>query len=71
MGGDGVEGNYAAYGLVDLLVGTSLGSDVLDDVRDEAERRDVDGRVGRKAKEVGRKVKKGGRKARGRDGDDD
>ena len=47
------EGNYAAYGLADLLGGTSLGSDVLDDVRDEAERRDVEGWVGRKAKEVG------------------
>ena len=68
----GVEGNYAAYGLVDLLAGTSLGSDVLDDVRDEAEKRNVDGRVGKKARELGRKAKKGARKAgRDRSGSDE
>ena len=39
-------------------MGTSVGGDVLEDVVNEADRRDVVGRVGRGSKEVGRKVKR-------------
>lgn len=35
--GDG-KGNYGCFGLVDLVIGTSLGDDVLDDIREEAEK---------------------------------
>jgi hypothetical protein len=59
MARDGIEGNYAAYGVADLLAGTSLGSDVLDDVREEADRRDIEGRTKGKAREVSRKLKRG------------
>ena len=58
----GAEGNYSAYGLADLLMGTSLGSDVLDDVRDESERRDVPRRISGRVKDAGRKAKKGARR---------
>lgn len=40
------EGNYGCLGLIDFLMGTSLGSDLLDDVVDEAE----DTQAGKKAK---------------------
>ncbi|MCJ1422171.1 hypothetical protein MMC29_000050 [Sticta canariensis] len=36
--GDGM-GNYGCFGLLDLLIGTSLGDDVLDDIREEAEKK--------------------------------
>ena len=52
------EGNYGCWGLVDWVMGTSVGGDVLEDVVNEADRRDVVGRVGRGSKEVGRKVKR-------------
>jgi hypothetical protein len=59
MGGG--RGNYSPYGLADLLAGTSVGSDLLEDFEDEAEKKDVSG----KAKRVGRKAKgRGGKIAR-------
>ena len=58
--GDG-SGNFSAYGLIDLLVGTSVGSDVLEDVADEAEKK----QVGRKAKGKARQVEKRVRRDRG------
>lgn len=39
MGGG--NGNYGAWGLCDLAVGTSIGGDVVEDVRDEAEKEKV------------------------------
>lgn len=32
-------GNYGCFGMLDLLIGTSLGDDVLDDIRAEAEKK--------------------------------
>ena len=59
MAADGHEGNYSAYGLIDLLAGTSLGShDLLDDLRDEAEKRDIEGRSKAKVKETQKRVRK-------------
>ena len=52
------EGNYGCWGLVDWVMGTSVGGDVLEDVVNEAERKDVVGRVSRGSKEVGRKVRR-------------
>ena len=55
----GVDGNYGAYGLIDLLAGTGLGNhDLIDDVREEAEKRDLEGRGKIKAKEVQKRVRK-------------
>ena len=56
MGGG--RGNYSAYGLLDLLAGTSLGSDVIDDVREEAERNHTGKKAKSKAKQVGRRVRR-------------
>ena len=53
----GGSGNYGAYGLVDLLVGTSVGSDVLDDVADEAEKKQVGKKTRGRAKQVGRRMR--------------
>lgn len=59
MGGG--KGNFSAYGLVDLLAGTNLGNNVLEDIEEEAEGRDV----GEKSKRVGRRAKaKGSRVTR-------
>ena len=56
MGGG--QGNYSAYGLLDLLAGTSLGSDVIDDMREEAEKNQVAKKTKNKAKQVGRRARK-------------
>ena len=34
--GDG-KGNYGCFGLLDLVIGTSLGDDMLDDIREDAD----------------------------------
>lgn len=41
----GGEGNYGPWGLVDWVMGTSVGADVVDDVTMEAEKHDVPARV--------------------------
>jgi hypothetical protein len=46
-------GNFGAWGACDLCVGTSLGGDVLDDVREEVEERHVKERVGRRVRGIG------------------
>ena len=53
MGG-GARGNYGRLGLVDLCMGTSLGADVIDNVRDEAEKKEVGKKAKGKAKAAGR-----------------
>ena len=52
-------GNYAPYGLADLLAGTNLGgTDLLDDLRDEAERHDdVPEKVKGRAKKAGKQAR--------------
>ncbi|CAG8950597.1 hypothetical protein HYFRA_00002806 [Hymenoscyphus fraxineus] len=51
------KGNFAPLGIMDWIHGTSVGADVVDDVRDEADRHRVGERSGktvRRAKESGR-----------------
>jgi hypothetical protein len=43
----GGKGNFGAWGLLDWVHGTSIGKDVVDDVRDEAEKHRVKERSGR------------------------
>jgi len=50
-------GNFAPWGLLDWLHGTSIGPDVIDDARDEAEKHQVKQRSGKafgNAKETGK-----------------
>ena len=42
-------GNYGRLGLVDLCMGTSLGADVIDNIRNEAETKEVGKRAKGKA----------------------
>ena len=57
MGG-GAKGNYGRLGLVDLCMGTSLGADVIDDLKDEAEKKEVGKKTRGKAKSAGRKARR-------------
>lgn len=41
------KGNFAPWGLLDWLHGTSIGPDVIDDVKDEAEKHQVKERSGK------------------------
>jgi hypothetical protein len=53
------QGNFAPYGLLDWLHGTGIGPDVIDDMRDEAEKHHVKERSGKafeNAKESGVKA---------------
>jgi hypothetical protein len=50
-------GNFAPWGLMDWIFGTSIGADVVDDMKDEAEKHQVAERSGRawnNAKETGK-----------------
>ena len=40
-------GNFGAWGLLDWIHGTSIGPDIIDDVRDEGEKHQVSQRSGR------------------------
>ncbi|KAL8839417.1 MAG: hypothetical protein Q9170_001757 [Blastenia crenularia] len=51
------KGNYGCFGIVDFVAGTTLGEDVVDDIREEAENTHVQERVKGRAKKVGRKPK--------------
>ncbi|KAI4188536.1 MAG: hypothetical protein LQ348_003911 [Seirophora lacunosa] len=51
------KGNYSCLGVCDFVAGTSLGEDVVDDVREEAENHNVQDKVKGRAKKVGRKPK--------------
>jgi hypothetical protein len=51
------QGNFAPWGLMDWIHGTSIGADVMDDVSDEAEKHHVKERSGKaleNAKESGK-----------------
>lgn len=56
MGGG--KGNFGAWGLCDLAIGTSVGSDMAEDVRDEAEKEKVVERAKGKMKGVGGRKRK-------------
>lgn len=51
-------GNYGGIGLMDLVLGTSLGDDVLDDIREETEQKDLTERVKGRVRASGRRAKK-------------
>ena len=51
-------GNYGCWGLCDLVMRTSLGSDVLEDVRDEAHTNDVGEKAKGKTKMTRKRSKK-------------
>lgn len=48
------EGNFSCWGLADLCAGTSLGSDVVEDVADEGEKRRVAEKTTEKVKGKGK-----------------
>ncbi|KIX07240.1 uncharacterized protein Z518_01893 [Rhinocladiella mackenziei CBS 650.93] len=52
----GGEGNYGPWGLVDWVMGTSVGADVLDDVAMEADKHDVSERVDKMKTKAKKKV---------------
>jgi hypothetical protein len=56
---DGGDGNFGTLGLVDWVMGTSLGGDVLEDMADEAESRDLQRRAERKGRKGVEGAKKG------------
>lgn len=59
------KGNFGPYGLLDWLHGTGVGADVIDDMRDEAEKHNVKERGGKaldNAKESGMKAWNGRKK---------
>jgi hypothetical protein len=55
----GGKGNFGGWGVLDWVHGTSLGGDVVEDLREEAEKHEVKGRGKRKAGEVGGAVREG------------
>ena len=57
--GGGRVGNFGGWGVLDWVHGTSLGGDVMADLRGEAERHRVQERGARKAREVGDAVRGG------------
>ena len=58
------KGNYAPYGLADLLAGTAMGGDFLEDLVEEADRSEVTEKVKGRAKKAGKQAK--GRKDKAR-----
>ena len=62
-------GNFGCFGLIDFIMGTSLGEDLLDDVVDEAEEKRVPQRAKGRAKNIQKRLL-GGRK-NDDDGDSD
>lgn len=67
------KGNYGAVGVLDWALGTSLGADVMDDVRAEMEKHDVQERAGKAidgagdaANGLSSKLKNRGKKGRGK-----
>lgn len=55
--GDG-RGNFGACGLCDLAAGTSIGSDMVEDARDKAEKEEVVERAKGKVRGVGGRKRK-------------
>lgn len=55
--GDG-KGNYGCFGLLDLVIGTSLGDDMLDDIREDADLMQIRERGKGKKRGHGRRAKR-------------
>jgi sterol desaturase/sphingolipid hydroxylase (fatty acid hydroxylase superfamily) len=53
----GGEGNFGSWGLVDWIMGTSVGGDLMEDVVVEVDEHDVQGRMKRKGKTVSDKIR--------------
>lgn len=51
------KGNFAPYGAADLLAGTAMGSDVFEDVIDEAEEREIPEKVQRRVRGAGKQAR--------------
>ena len=51
-------GNYGCYGICDFVAGSSVGTSVVEDVQDEADKKDPSGKAKKKVKAVGKKGKK-------------
>jgi hypothetical protein len=60
------KGNYAPIGVLDWCYGTTSGADVMDDVRDEMEKRDVQERTGKAMNDMGTRPKGRARRGRGK-----
>ncbi len=61
----GGEGNFGPWGLVDWVMGTSVGSEFVDDVVMEAEKSDLEGKMERVKGRVKRNVGGKGAEAKG------
>lgn len=69
----GGKGNFAPWGVLDWVHGTSLGQDVMDDLRDEMDKHDVQERTGNAVNragdvmgDVGTRLRSKGRRKSGR-----
>ena len=60
------EGNFGGAGVLDWAMSTGIGNDVLDDMRDEMEKRNVPHRANNAIDDVGDKVADAGAKLRGK-----
>ena len=60
------KGNYAPIGVLDWCYGTASGADVMDDVRDEMEKRDMQERTGKAMDDMGTRLKGRARRGRGK-----
>jgi hypothetical protein len=58
------QGNYGCLGLTDWLMGTSVGGDIVEDVRDEAESRDLQAKAERKGRRGIEGLKRGVKEVR-------
>ena len=67
----GGEGNYGCWGLVDWVMGTSVGGDLLEDAEDEADKHDLQGRARAKITEGKKKGRKALENVRGRPEEDE
>ena len=56
MGGG--KGNFGCFGLMDLITGTGLGEDVIEDIQEQAEDKRVAQKAKGKTRAVGRRAKK-------------
>ena len=56
MGGG--DGNYGCFGLIDLVAGTSVGGDLIEDVVEEADEKQISQRTKKKVKTVAKKAEK-------------
>lgn len=68
----GGDGNYGCWGLMDWIMGTSVGGDILDDIEEEADKHELQGKVRNKITQGKGRAKKaieGVRRGSGRDDD--